>query len=50
MNELLGAESFPSAARGREVTIFFADVRGFTTLTMKCSKACGFSSRAPDRG
>jgi len=32
MNELLARKAFPRRAR-REVTMFFADVRGFTTLT-----------------
>jgi class 3 adenylate cyclase/CHASE2 domain-containing sensor protein len=33
MNELLGAEKLSLVGVRREVTIFFADVRGFTTLT-----------------
>ena len=33
MNELLGAEKLSLGGTRREVTIFFADVRGFTTLT-----------------
>jgi len=33
MNELLGAEKLSLGGARREVTIFFADVRGFTTLT-----------------
>jgi class 3 adenylate cyclase/CHASE2 domain-containing sensor protein len=33
MNELLGAEKLSLGGIRREVTIFFADVRGFTTLT-----------------
>jgi len=33
MNELLGAEKLSLGGARREVTMFFADVRGFTTLT-----------------
>jgi class 3 adenylate cyclase/CHASE2 domain-containing sensor protein len=33
MNELLGAETLSLGGARREVTMFFADVRGFTTLT-----------------
>jgi class 3 adenylate cyclase/CHASE2 domain-containing sensor protein len=33
MNELLGAEKLSLGGVRREVTMFFADVRGFTTLT-----------------
>ena len=33
MNELLGAEKLSLGGIRREVTMFFADVRGFTTLT-----------------
>jgi class 3 adenylate cyclase/CHASE2 domain-containing sensor protein len=33
MNELLGAEKLSLGGTRREVTMFFADVRGFTTLT-----------------
>ncbi|MGA9452227.1 MAG: adenylate/guanylate cyclase domain-containing protein [Verrucomicrobiia bacterium] len=33
MNELLGAEKLALGGARREVTVFFADVRGFTTLT-----------------
>jgi adenylate cyclase len=33
MNELLGAEKLSLGGTRREVTLFFADVRGFTTLT-----------------
>jgi class 3 adenylate cyclase/CHASE2 domain-containing sensor protein len=33
MNELLGAEKLSLGGARREVTLFFADVRGFTTLT-----------------
>jgi class 3 adenylate cyclase/CHASE2 domain-containing sensor protein len=33
MNELLGAERLSLGGARREVTLFFADVRGFTTLT-----------------
>jgi class 3 adenylate cyclase/CHASE2 domain-containing sensor protein len=33
MNELLGAEKLSLGGARREVTVFFADVRGFTTLT-----------------
>jgi len=50
MNELLGAEKLPSAGARREVTMFFADVRGFTTLTdeMQAGRG-GFHPRAPAR-
>jgi class 3 adenylate cyclase/CHASE2 domain-containing sensor protein len=33
MNELLEAENFSMGGNRREVTVFFADIRGFTTLT-----------------
>jgi class 3 adenylate cyclase/CHASE2 domain-containing sensor protein len=33
VNELLGAEKLALGGAHREITIFFADVRGFTTLT-----------------
>ena len=33
MNELLGAEKLSLGGARREVTLFFSDVRGFTTLT-----------------
>ena len=33
VNELLGAEKLSLGGTRREVTVFFADVRGFTTLT-----------------
>ncbi|HTX21316.1 MAG TPA: adenylate/guanylate cyclase domain-containing protein [Candidatus Aquilonibacter sp.] len=33
VNELLGAEKLSLGGARREVTVFFADVRGFTTLT-----------------
>jgi class 3 adenylate cyclase/CHASE2 domain-containing sensor protein len=33
VNELLGAEKLSLGGAHREITIFFADVRGFTTLT-----------------
>src|SRR5208283_2972689 len=33
MNELLGAEKLSLGGTRREVTLFFADVRGFTALT-----------------
>jgi len=33
VNELLGAEKLALGGSRREVTVFFADVRGFTALT-----------------
>jgi len=33
VNELLDAENFSMGGNRREVTVFFADIRGFTTLT-----------------
>ena len=33
VNELLNAENFSMGGNRREVTVFFADIRGFTTLT-----------------
>ena len=44
MNVLLGAEKLALGGTRREVTIFFADVRGFTTLRTKCSSAWRISS------
>jgi len=51
MNELLGAEKLSLGGTRREVTLFFADVRGFTTLTDEMQQRRGrISSASTSRG
>ena len=50
MNELLGAEKLSLGGARREVTLFFSDVRGFTTLTDEMQqRVADFIREAPDR-